>query len=83
MDDSFSEGNMQYTDILIKKQASVLREQETVPSSFFSYAQKLRAEKPIALVGECGEGMQSYLLYYIIYIFRLFLGLIAVKSRFN
>lgn len=28
-----------------------------------------------------GGGMQSYLLYYIIYIFRLFLGLIGIEAQ--
>lgn len=34
---------------------------------------------PVASAGL--GGMQSYLLYYIIYIFRLFLGLIAVEAH--
>lgn len=31
--------------------------------------------------GGVGGGIQSYLLYYIIYMFRLFLGLIAIEAQ--
>lgn len=71
---------MQNIDILIKKQmlcSERARNSFSLPLLACTQTQGLEA----CCLG--AGGVCSYLLYYIIYIFRLFLGLIAVKSRFN
>ena len=73
---------MQNLSMLIIEQMFCSRGQGAVSFSFCSHAHKLRGTPhPTLPVASAGGSMQNYLLCYIIYIFRLFLGLIAIEAE--